>query len=147
MSVDNQIYMLDILDTAGQEEFSAMRDAYFTQGQGFMIVWSVTDRNSFEAAGELRKKILRVKEAGEFPMVFCGNKSDFPAAEHFVSEADAKAFAKSVSCPYLPTSAKTRLNVEECFETLVREVRDHNRKTKGGEEFRLEKPRSPCVLL
>lgn len=103
MAVDNQICVLDILDTAGQEEFSAMREAYFRQGQGFLIVWSVADRNSFEAAAEFHRKILRVKEKenGNFPMVFLGNKVDLPPSERVVSEAEGRAFAKQCGVPYL----------------------------------------------
>eukprot|EP01106_Pelomyxa_sp_JSP_P006619 TRINITY_DN2068_c0_g2_i2.p2 TRINITY_DN2068_c0_g2~~TRINITY_DN2068_c0_g2_i2.p2 ORF type:complete len:112 (-),score=22.00 TRINITY_DN2068_c0_g2_i2:86-421(-) len=111
-----------------------------------MVVWSVTDRASFEAAAVFHQKILRVKEVPAFPIVFCGNKSDVPGPDHVVSESDAKSFAKSVGCPYLPTSAKTRLNIEECFETLVREVRQYTHKSDA--DFRLApKKHRECVLL
>ncbi|KAH3767157.1 Ras GTPase [Pelomyxa schiedti] len=128
MSVDDRICVLDILDTAGQEEFSAMREAYFRQGQGFMIVWSVGDRGSFDSAGDFYRKILRVKDAESFPVVFCGNKADLPPSERLVSEAEGKALGKSCGgAPYLETSAKVRLNIEASFETLIRLVRNYNK--------------------
>jgi len=154
MSVDNLICVLDILDTAGQEEFSAMREAYFRQGQGFMIVWSVADRPSYEAAGEFYKKILRVKEAETFPTVFCGNKADITPPERVVTEAEGKALAKSCgNAPYLETSAKSRLNIEASFEALVRAVRQYNKVGHGDDDIR-RKPndkkggkKGGCVLL
>mmetsp|Transcript_24882 Transcript_24882/g.31669 ORF Transcript_24882/g.31669 Transcript_24882/m.31669 type:complete len:87 (+) Transcript_24882:253-513(+) len=54
--------MLDIMDTAGQEEYSALRDSYMKTGEGFVLVYSITTNTSFEAAGKLRTQILRIKE-------------------------------------------------------------------------------------
>ncbi|KAH3757927.1 Ras GTPase [Pelomyxa schiedti] len=147
MSVDDQICVLDILDTAGQEEFSAMREAYFRQGQGFMIVWSVSDRASFEAAAEFHRKILRVKEVEFYPMVFCGNKVDIPPAERIVTEAEGKSFAKGINCPYFETSAKARLNIEASFEGLVREVRKFNKVNTPSHDDGRIKPGHKCTLL
>lgn len=53
---------LTVLDTAGQEEFSAMREQYMRKGDGFMIVYSVTDPNSFKNVPNFFTQILRVKD-------------------------------------------------------------------------------------
>ena len=68
-TVDDETCMLDILDTAGQEEYSAMRDQYMRTGQGFLLVYSVTSRQSFGELTMFRDQILRNKNADRVPMV------------------------------------------------------------------------------
>ncbi|CAG0923930.1 unnamed protein product [Notodromas monacha] len=74
--IDDQVAKLDILDTAGQEEFSAMREQYMRSGEGFLLVFSVTDRHSLEEIYKFHRQILRVKDRDEFPMLMVGNKAD-----------------------------------------------------------------------
>lgn len=68
--------MLDVLDTAGQEEYSAMREQYMRTGEGFLLVYSITSRQSFEEITTFQQQILRVKDKDYFPMVVVGNKCD-----------------------------------------------------------------------
>lgn len=70
----SQIILVLVLDTAGQEEFSAMREQYMRSGEGFLLVFSVTERSSFEEIYKFHKQILRVKDRDEFPMLMVGNK-------------------------------------------------------------------------
>uniref|UniRef100_A0A8C6ZR77 RAS related 2 n=1 Tax=Nothoprocta perdicaria TaxID=30464 RepID=A0A8C6ZR77_NOTPE len=74
--IDERAARLDILDTAGQEEFGAMREQYMRTGEGFLLVFSVTDRGSFEEIYKFQRQILRVKDRDEFPMILVGNKAD-----------------------------------------------------------------------
>ncbi|XP_046404186.1 GTP-binding protein Rit2 isoform X2 [Ischnura elegans] len=74
--IDGEAALLDILDTAGQVEFTAMRDQYMRCGEGFMICYSVTDRHSFQEALEYRKLISRVRATDDIPLVLVGNKFD-----------------------------------------------------------------------
>ena len=74
--IDDKVAKLDILDTAGQEEFSAMREQYMRSGEGFLLVFSLTDRSSFGEIYKFHKQILRVKDRDEFPIILVGNKSD-----------------------------------------------------------------------
>lgn len=69
-------FCIPVLDTAGQEEFSAMREQYMRSGEGFLLVFSVTDRASFDEIYKFHKQILRVKDRDEFPMLMVGNKAD-----------------------------------------------------------------------
>lgn len=64
------------MDTAGQEEFSAMREQYMRSGEGFLLVYSVADRSSFDELPRLHRQILRVKDRDEFPMLMVANKAD-----------------------------------------------------------------------
>lgn len=74
--IDDKVAHLDILDTAGQEEFSAMREQYMRTGEGFLLVFSVTDKSSFDEISKFQNQILRVKDKDSFPMIMVGNKSD-----------------------------------------------------------------------
>ncbi|KAA0192545.1 hypothetical protein HAZT_HAZT002097 [Hyalella azteca] len=61
VEVDGQQCMLEILDTAGTEQFTAMRDLYMKNGQGFVLVYSITAQSTFNDLSDLREQILRVK--------------------------------------------------------------------------------------
>lgn len=74
--IDGEAALLDILDTAGQVEFTAMRDQYMRCGEGFIICYSVTDRHSFQEASEYRKLITRVRLTEDIPLVLIANKLD-----------------------------------------------------------------------
>lgn len=74
--IDGDAALLDILDTAGQVEFTAMRDQYMRCGEGFIICYSVIDRHSYEEASEYRKLIQRVRLTEDIPVVLIANKSD-----------------------------------------------------------------------
>lgn len=65
-----------VLDTAGQEEFGAMREQYMRAGHGFLLVFAINDRQSFNEVGKLFTQILRVKDRDDFPIVLVGNKAD-----------------------------------------------------------------------
>jgi len=130
VTIDDETCLLDILDTAGQEEYSAMRDQYMRTGQGFLTVYAITSRSSFDEISSFREQILRVKDADKVPMVVVGNKCDLES-ERQVSKAEGQDLAKSFGCPFLETSAKSRINVEESFFELVREIRKQTGSLKG----------------
>jgi GTPase KRas len=65
-----------VLDTAGQEEYSAMREQYMRTGEGFLLVYSITSRQSFEEIMTFQQQILRVKDRDYFPIIVVGNKCD-----------------------------------------------------------------------
>ncbi|RDW62114.1 Ras-related protein RSR1 [Coleophoma cylindrospora] len=114
--------MLEILDTAGTEQFTAMRELYMKTGQGFLLVFSITSQSSLNELSELREQIIRIKDDDNVPIVIVGNKSDLEE-DRMVSRA--KAFAVSQSwgnAPYYETSARRRANVDEVFIDLCRQI-------------------------
>ena len=67
--IDGETCLLDILDTAGQEEYSAMRDQYMRTGEGFLCVFAIDNMKSFEDVESYRGQIRRVKDADDIPMI------------------------------------------------------------------------------
>ena len=148
VTIDQETCLLDILDTAGQEEYSAMRDQYMRSGQGFLTVFAVTSRSSFDEVTSFREQILRVKDEDKVPMVLAGNKCDLDN-ERQVTKAQGEELAKSFGCPFFETSAKARINVEEAFYQLVREIRNMNAPPpgKGGKAGKDSVSKKKCSIL
>ena len=120
--VDGAVALLDILDTAGQDEYSAMRDQYISFGKGFLLAYSITSRISVDELDGIHKSILRAKDADYVPMVLCATKCDLEA-ERVVPKEEGKRLAESYNCPFFETSAKMHLNIDEAFNELVRVMR------------------------
>lgn len=121
MTVCDKAILLDILDTAGQEEFCTMRDAYIRSGKGFIIVFSVLDNDSFSSVGEYYDNVLRAKAVDSYPVVICGNKCDIPeGTSRVVGEQEALELASTFdNAPYFDTSAMSRTNIDEAFMKLA----------------------------
>ncbi|KAL6045470.1 hypothetical protein STEG23_004011 [Scotinomys teguina] len=119
--IDERAARLDILDTAGQEEFGAMREQYMRTGEGFLLVFSVTDRGSFEEIYKFQRQILRVKDRDEFPMILIGNKADLDHQRQ-VTQEEGQQLARQLKVTYMEASAKIRMNVDQAFHELVRVI-------------------------
>uniref|UniRef100_A0A452IZC6 small monomeric GTPase n=1 Tax=Gopherus agassizii TaxID=38772 RepID=A0A452IZC6_9SAUR len=94
--IDDEPAYLDILDTAGQAEFTAMRDQYMRGGEGFIICYSITDRQSFQEAAEFKELIYRVRHTYDIPLVLVGNKIDLEEFRQ-VSEVSSCSFSSNTS--------------------------------------------------
>ncbi|CCH43867.1 Ras-related protein [Wickerhamomyces ciferrii] len=125
VAIDNEVALLDILDTAGQEEYSAMREQYMRTGEGFLLVYSVTERESYNELLTFFQQILRVKDSEDVPVLLVGNKSDL-TEERSVSFEEGEKLAKQFNCKFLETSAKQGINVDNAFFDLVRRIRIRN---------------------
>jgi len=146
VAVDGETVLLDILDTAGQEEFSAMRDQYMRTGKGFLVVYDITSRSSFDEAAKMRELIYRVQDKDftePIPCVLVGNKCDMEHARQITTK-EGQELAKSFGWPFRETSAKLRTNVDEVWFDLVKEVR----RIRGGATVAIKKPlKSRCKIL
>lgn len=107
------------MDTAGQEEFSAMREQYMRKGDGFLLVYSVTDKQSYENIVNFYTQILRVKDRDIYPMLLVANKVDLVHLRK-VTEEQGRELAQRLSIPYIETSAKDPpLNVDAAFHEVL----------------------------
>lgn len=129
--VDNVDCVLDICDTAGQDDFSAIRDQYYRTGDGFLCVYAIVLQSSFDEVPEFHDAILRVKDVDKIPFVLVGNKCDLES-ERKISYQQGEELAKKFNCKFLESSAKTKTNVDEAFVTLVREVIESQKGTHGS---------------
>ncbi|NXB32227.1 RIT2 protein, partial [Eulacestoma nigropectus] len=120
--IDDEPAYLDILDTAGQAEFTAMRDQYMRGGEGFIICYSITDRQSFQEAAEFKELIYRVRHTYDIPVVLVGNKIDLEEFRQ-VSTEEGMSLAREYSCSFFETSAALRFYIDDVFHGLVREIR------------------------
>lgn len=139
--------MLEVLDTAGQEEYTALRDQWIRDGEGFVLVYSISSRSSFSRIQRFHHQIQRVKEAsanspsypgsplssttpsGNVPIMLVGNKSD-RVTEREVSTQEGNQLAKELGCSFVEASAKNCVNVENAFYGVVRALRDQRQQMK-----------------
>ncbi|PIA14116.1 hypothetical protein COEREDRAFT_82941 [Coemansia reversa NRRL 1564] len=112
-------YNLSIIDTAGQDETSLLDSSYVGAADVYVIAFSVTFRKSFEIAQVIRDKILDMSGTETVAMVLVGNKSDL-SNERQISKSEAEKVAKSFACPYIETSAKENLNIDQVFVNSVK---------------------------
>jgi GTPase SAR1 family protein len=100
-----------------------MRDLYIKNGRGFLVIFSLTSWQSFLDIRTIRDQILRVKGTDNVPLCLVGNKCD-ASMQRQVTPDDALALAQTWTCPYLETSAKLSINVNDTFAEIVREIND-----------------------
>jgi len=146
--------MLEVLDTAGQEEYTALRDQWIRDGEGFVLVYSIASRSSFGRIQRFHNQIQRVKESSASspsypgspissvspsapaPIMLVGNKCD-RVTEREVSTQEGNALARDLGCEFVEASAKNCVNVEKAFYDVVRQLRRQrmqttHRATHGG---------------
>uniref|UniRef100_A0A915D4Y6 small monomeric GTPase n=1 Tax=Ditylenchus dipsaci TaxID=166011 RepID=A0A915D4Y6_9BILA len=121
IEVDGQPCVLEILDTAGTEQFASMRDLYIKNGQGFVVVYSITNQQSFHDIRTMRDSIIRVKGTDQVPILLVGNKCDL-AHQRQVQTQEGAGLAEFWSCPFAECSAKSAHNVNTVFAEIVREI-------------------------
>ncbi|QEU59817.1 Rsr1 [Kluyveromyces lactis] len=122
MEIDNKVFDLEILDTAGVAQFTAMRELYIKSGMGFLLVYSVSDRQSLNELLELREQVLRIKDSDRVPIVLVGNKADLQDERVISVEEGIEVSSKWGKVPFYEASALLRSNVDEVFIDLVRQI-------------------------
>lgn len=124
-----------------------MRDHYFRKGNGFLVVFSVISRQTFNSLENYHKQILRVKDEVEYPMTFVGNKVDMED-QRVVKSDEIEALATKLNVQHIETSAKTGMNIEEAFATVVRQIKkysDEHSPDQGQDKKKKEKKK--CMIL
>lgn len=121
IEVDNSPCVLEILDTAGTEQFASMRDLYIKNGQGFVVVYSLTNHQTFQDIKAMKELITRVKGTERVPVLLVANKLDLEHQRE-VETSEGNALAQLWGCPFVEASAKNRTNVNEMFAEIVREM-------------------------
>ncbi|CCD24696.1 Ras family GTPase RSR1 NDAI_0D03820 [Naumovozyma dairenensis CBS 421] len=136
IEIDNKVFDLEILDTAGVAQFTAMRELYIKSGMGFLLVYSVTDRQSLDELMELREQVLRIKDSSKVPMVLVGNKADLNDERVISVEEGIEVSSTWGKVPFYETSALLRSNVDEVFVDLVRQIMRNEMESIANAEIR-----------
>nr|CAD7266007.1 unnamed protein product [Timema shepardi] len=121
IEVDNSPCVLEILDTAGTEQFASMRDLYIKNGQGFVVVYSLTNHQTFQDIKTMKELITRVKGIEKVPILLVANKVDLEHQRE-VPTSEGDGLAQIWECPFVEASAKNRTNVNEMFAEIVRQM-------------------------
>ncbi|KAF0382866.1 putative small G-protein Ras2 [Gigaspora margarita] len=132
--IDDHPCVLEVLDTAGQEEYTALRDQWIRDGEGFVLAYSISSRSTFERIERFHDQITRVKDTHKFPLMLVGNKCD-KMTEREVSREEGMNMARRLKCDFIETSAKTCVNVERAFYGVVKMIRQNRQ----GIEIRQKK--------
>lgn len=114
-------YTTEIIDTAGQDEFSIMNQKHLIGIHGYMMIYSIASRSTFEMISIIRDKILNATGADTLPMVIVGNKADLETQRE-VTTAEGQALADSFGAAFIETSAKDNKNVNKAFELLIGQI-------------------------
>ena len=110
---------LQIWDTAGQERFRTLTSAYYRGADGIIMVYDVTNQESFNHVADWLTEVNRYASEGTCKLLV-GNKSD--RSDRAVSAEEAREYAEKLNIPFLETSAKNADNVEKAFLTMAQEL-------------------------
>ncbi|KAJ8492438.1 hypothetical protein OPV22_014159 [Ensete ventricosum] len=119
---DGKTIKLQIWDTAGQERFRTITSSYYRGAHGIIVVYDVTDQESFNNIKQWLNEIDRYASENVNKLLV-GNKCDLTDSR-VVSSETAKAFADEIGIPFLETSAKDSTNVEKAFMTMAADIKD-----------------------
>ncbi|OWM63933.1 ras-related protein RABC1-like [Punica granatum] len=122
VTVNGKKLKLAIWDTAGQERFRTLTSSYYRGAQGIIMVYDVTRRETFTNLSEIWAREIDLYSTNpDCIKMLVGNKVD-KESDRAVSKKEGIDFARQYGCLFLECSAKTRVNVEQCFEELILKI-------------------------
>ncbi|CAG8795792.1 28253_t:CDS:2, partial [Dentiscutata erythropus] len=122
IELEGKTVKLQIWDTAGQERFRTITSSYYRGAHGIIVVYDVTDQDTFHNVKQWLQEIDRYACEGVNKLLV-GNKSDLQNKK-VVEYTVAKEFADHLNIPFLETSAKNATNVEQAFLTMAKQIKD-----------------------
>lgn len=132
-------YDCDIIDTAGQDEYSILNAKHAIGIHGFVLVYSVTSRNSFNMIQTVYDKIVNFCGLPSIPCVIVGAKTDLQNRQ--VQPDEGENLAKENHAAWVETSAKNNVNVGKVFELCLAEI---EKRTPANQT---EPPTSRCIIM
>jgi small GTP-binding protein len=151
ISCNKQVCTLQITDTTGSHQFPAMQRLSISKGHAFILVYSITSKQSLEELKPIMKEILEIKgDIDGIPCMLVGNKFDETGRE--VSTNLGTGCAKQWNCAFMETSAKTNHNVKELFQELLTMEKRRNMSLaldpkKSKSQKRKDKLKQKCTLM
>ncbi|XP_041099164.1 GTP-binding protein Rheb isoform X1 [Polyodon spathula] len=138
ITVNGQEYHLQLVDTAGQDEYSIFPQTYSIDINGYILVYSVTSNKSFEVVKVIHEKLLDMVGKVQVPIMLVGNKKDLHM-ERVITCEEGKALAESWSAAFMESSAKENQTAVEVFKRIILEAE----RFEGG----APQGRSSCSLM
>lgn len=123
INVDEKVCKLQIWDTAGQERFKTITSSYYKGAHGIIVVYDITDRDSFNAVHTWMSEIEKYTQ-DNITRILVGNKTDLEN-KRAVSFEEGQEMANHYGVRFLETSAKECKNVETAFTTMTREIKNN----------------------
>ncbi|XDB52346.1 hypothetical protein AB1E18_005887 [Capra hircus] len=151
ISCDKSVCTLQITDTTGSHQFPAMQRLSISKGHAFILVFSVTSKQSLEELGPIYKLIVQIKGSVEdIPVMLVGNKCDETQRE--VDTREAQAVAQEWKCAFMETSAKMNYNVKELFQELLTLETRRNMSLnidgkRSSKQKRTDRIKGKCILI
>lgn len=147
---DGQSYRLDIIDTAGQEEYRDMLGSLFSTDlsiDAYVLVYDITSEISLENLehfAEMIEKAMDIRPPGSTPPVklVAANKCDL-SENRVISSQQGLQWAKSHGCKFMETSAKAMVNIEETFEIIIRQVAANRREAEESANETINQSKVP----
>ncbi len=129
VTLDGIEIVAQIWDLAGQIRFQSVREVYYQGATGALLVFDITRGETFENIPNWITELFENNKKRVVPMVLIGNKSDLrDSSENAISMDAGQEYANTLSSwshfeiPYVETSAKDGSNVDEAFQTLLRNI-------------------------
>ena len=147
VTVDGKPASLEVLDTAGAEQFNSLNEVYIKSAMGFILVFSLTQESTLKEVDNIRKQIQRIRggDSKPVPIVIAGTKSDL-VNEREVPWTTIKALSETWKLRFFETSAKKNWHVQDVFEDMVRQLRQHYPAPQGKHSRKKSKPKICTVM-
>ncbi|EKE40072.1 hypothetical protein ENUP19_0353G0034 [Entamoeba nuttalli] len=150
LDIDGTVCVLEILDTAGQEEYNSLRDQYVKLGDGFIIVYSIIEQQSFFDVSTYKdslRVLLSKTQEERINACLCGNKLDLEEYRVVTTE-NAAALAKEWHMLFYEVSAKTNQNITEMFKSVIRMIKEDRELHQPQQKLNAtEEKKKRCLLL
>ena len=137
--IDDIQCQLEILETAGQDDYQTMLDTWINSADGFILVYSIDNKESFESTKTRYDRIIRLKEGQKVSIIVVGNKCDLEDKRQ-VSKEEVEKYCNEMNISFLEASALNTINVKESFLTVSRGLlqinfpEKYNKKSYGNSE-------------
>ncbi|XP_063056103.1 GTP-binding protein Di-Ras1a [Engraulis encrasicolus] len=152
ISCDKSVCTLQITDTTGSHQFPAMQRLSISKGHAFILVYSITSKQSLEELKPIYQQVLAIKGNVEsIPIMLVGNKID-EEPQREVATRDGEAQATAWKCAFMETSAKTNCNVKELFQELLNQDKKRNMSLnidgkRSNKQKRTDKLKGKCTVM
>ena len=133
IKIDDKTINLQIWDTAGQERYKVISKNYFNQSDGFVIVYDITDRKSFD---DIVSWIEQIKESGgeHTKNIIVGNKLDLEKSRK-VDKEEGEKLAENYDYLFIEASAQSGKNIDKVFNILAKSILNDNNFTSASRKL------------